>query len=190
MRRRQICTGRLFCIHEGCCLVPLFSYASLRARCFSKFLLLQVLHQAFLSILQIAQAVGVDNQHSVRNMFPNREQFGRPIGPMGFAISASHNPPLPPPPPPIFALPAQHPIHQSQPPPSHTASAIRGRMDTNTPTTGQFLLTQLSTFTTVHRVTDIGISPLSTHSGHIHPASTQLTHDTEPDDNTPKPGIP
>ena len=49
-------------------------------------------------------------------MFPNREQFGRPVGPMGFAINASHNPPLPPPPP-IFALPAQHPIHQSPPPP-------------------------------------------------------------------------
>ena len=47
-------------------------------------------------------------------MFPNREQFGRPIGPMGFAISTLHNPPLPPPPPPIFALPAQHP---TQPPP-------------------------------------------------------------------------
>ena len=139
--------------------------------------------------LQIAQAVGVDNDHSVRNMFPNREQFGRPIGPMTFAINASRNPPLPPPPPPIFALPAQHPIHQS-PCPSHTASNIRGRMDTDTPTTGQFLLAQLPTFTTVHRITDIGVSPLFTHSGRTHPASIQPAHDTEPDDNTPEPGIP
>ena len=72
---------------------------------------------SFFLFLQIAQAVGVDNHHSATNMFPNREQFGRPIGPMGFAINTVHNPPLPPPPPPIFALTAQPTIHQSPPPP-------------------------------------------------------------------------
>ena len=50
-------------------------------------------------------------------MFPNREQFGRPIGPMGFAVNTPRNAPPPPPPPPIYALPAQHPIHQTPPPP-------------------------------------------------------------------------
>ena len=34
-------------------------------------------------------------------MFPSREQFGRPIGPMGFAVNTPRNTPLPPPPPPI-----------------------------------------------------------------------------------------
>ena len=58
-------------------------------------------------------------------MFPNREQFGRLIGPMGFAVNTPRNPPLPPPPPPIFALPTQHPIHQTPPPPptQHNPSA-------------------------------------------------------------------
>ena len=82
-------------------------------------------------------------------MFPNREQFGRPIGPMGFAVNAPHNLPLPPPPPPIHALPAQHPIHLTPPPPSNPIHAMRRRMDTNTPTTGQLWLPNLSTRATV-----------------------------------------
>ena len=36
---------------------------------------------------------------------------------MGFAVNAPRHAPLPPPPLPIFALPAQHPIHQTPPPP-------------------------------------------------------------------------
>ena len=51
-------------------------------------------------------------------MFPSREQFGRPIGPMGFAVNTPRNSPLPP--------PAQHPIHHTPPPPptQSTPSAV------------------------------------------------------------------
>ena len=138
---------------------------------------------SFLFFLQIAQAVGVDNHHSARNMFPNREQFGRPIGPMGFAINTAHSPPLPPPPPPIFALPAQPTIHQSPPPPPTQPQASLTGWTPTRPPPGSFC----SPFTTVHRVTDIDDPPHFSHSGHIHPASAQPA---EPDDNTPEPGIP
>ena len=67
-------------------------------------------------------------------MFPNREQFGRPIGPMGFAINTAHNPPLPPPPPPIFALPAQPSIQQSPPPPpTQPQASLTGWTPTHPP---------------------------------------------------------
>ena len=68
-------------------------------------------------------------------MFPNREQFGRPIGPMGFAINTVHNPPLPPPPPPIFSLPTQPTAqHSPPPPPTQPPTQPQGSLTGWTPT--------------------------------------------------------
>ena len=80
-----------------------------------------------------------------------------------------------------------YPPHPS--PPSNPIRAIRCRMDTNTPTTGQLWIPNLSTYTTVSRPLDTFVlSP--TLSGCVHPAGAPPTYTTEPNNNTPQPRIP
>ena len=139
---------------------------------------------SFFLFLQIAQAVGVDNHHSARNMFPNREQFGRPIGPTGLAIHTVHNPPLPPPPPPIFALPAQPTIHQSPPPPpTQPQGSLTGWTPTHPPP-GSFCSPSYPPSPPSTGLPTSTVRYTSPTQG----TCTQPAHDTEPD--TPEPGIP